>query len=122
MGEHSVGSPVGETPPWPEPLHWLTVTGVVVVATGMLLVTLTLQVTLLPPARMPLHWLTLVTSWSDVVVLVVQPKGGRTPAAARHEVVVTVELVAPWGVMVFTIVVLQLTSNPAPVGKSGGLH
>ncbi|HWG72631.1 MAG TPA: hypothetical protein VG184_01105 [Acidimicrobiales bacterium] len=36
-------------PPWPEPLHWLTVTPVVAVPTGTVLLTVTLQVTLLPP-------------------------------------------------------------------------
>jgi len=39
-----------------------------------------------------------------------------------HAVVVTVELEAPAGVTVLTIVTVQVTSNPAPVGKSGGLH
>jgi hypothetical protein len=44
---------------------------------------------------MPLHWSTEVTSWLDVADVVVQPKGGSTPAAARQAVAVTVELVAP---------------------------
>ena len=56
---------------------------------------------------MPLHWLTPVTSWSDVVVVVTQPAGGSTPAAARQAVVVTVELVAPSGATLFTMVVSQ---------------
>jgi len=71
---------------------------------------------------MPLHWSTEVTSWLDVVTVVVQPAGGSTPAAARHAVTVTVELVTPWAVVVFSIVTAQVTSNPAPVGKAGGSH
>src|ERR1039458_7488711 len=71
---------------------------------------------------MPLHWLTEVTSWVDVVTVVVQPEGGSTPAAAKHAVTVTVELVTPWAVTVFSIVTVQVTSNPAPVGKAGGSH
>jgi hypothetical protein len=71
---------------------------------------------------MPLHWLTEVTSWVDVVTVVVHPEGGSTPAAAKHAVAVTVELVTPWAVMEFSIVMVQVTSNPAPVGKAGGLH
>jgi hypothetical protein len=63
-----------------------------------------------------------VTSWLDVVTVVVQPEGGSTPAAARHAVTVTVELVTPWAVTVFSIVTVQVTSNPAPVGKAGGSH
>jgi hypothetical protein len=35
---------------------------------------------------------------------------------------VTVELVAPSAVIVFSTVTLQVTSYPAPVGKVGGLH
>jgi hypothetical protein len=71
---------------------------------------------------MPLHWSTEVTSWLDVVTVVVQPEGGSTPAAARHAVAVTVEVVTPWAEMVFSIVMVQVTSNPAPVGKAGGSH
>jgi hypothetical protein len=72
--------------------------------------TITLQVTLLPPpVTMPLHWFTEVTSWVEVVIVVLQPKGGSTPAAARHSVAVTVELVAPCEVTVFSIVMLQVT-------------
>jgi hypothetical protein len=71
---------------------------------------------------MPLHWLTEVTSWVDVVTVVVHPEGGSTPAAAKHAVAVTVELVTSWAVMEFSIVMVQVTSNPAPVGKAGGLH
>jgi hypothetical protein len=48
-GAHIVVGPVGETPPWPEPMHWLTVTPEVGVPTGMLLMIVTSQVTLLPP-------------------------------------------------------------------------
>ena len=71
------------------------------VPAGMLSVTVTLQYTLLPaPFTMPLHWFTDVTSWVEVMVLVTGPKfsgqeGKTTPAAARHALVVTVELVAP---------------------------
>ena len=57
-----------------------------------------------------------------MVTVVVQPEGGSTPAAARHAVTVTVELVTPWAVTVFSIVTVQVTSNPAPVGKAGGSH
>jgi len=72
--------------------------------------TVTLQVTLLPPpVTMPLHWFTEVTSWVEVVIVELQPKGGSTPAAARHAVAITVELVAPCEVTVFSIVMLQLT-------------
>ena len=71
---------------------------------------------------MPLHWSTEVTSWLDVVTVVVQPAGGSTPAAATHAVTVTVELVTPWAVVVLSIVTVQVTSNPAPVGKAGGSH
>jgi len=110
-------------PPVPDPMHWLTVTPDVGVLAEMLLITVTLHVTLLPPPKAtPLHWFTEVTSWLDVVTVVVQPEGGSTPASARHAVAVTVELVTPEEVEVLLIVMLQVTSNPAPVGMSGGLH
>lgn len=57
-----------------------------------------------------------------MVTVVVQPKGGRTPAAAKHAVAVTVEDTAPAEVTVLSMVMLQFTSNPAPVGKAGGSH
>ncbi len=57
-----------------------------------------------------------------MVTVVVQPEGGSTPAAAKHAVAVTVELVTPWDVMVFSTVTKQVTWNPAPVGKAGGSH
>ncbi len=57
-----------------------------------------------------------------MVTVVVQPAGGSTPAAAKHAVTVTVELVTPWAVVVFSIVTVQVTWNPAPVGKAGGSH
>ena len=63
-----------------------------------------------------------MTSWLDVLTVVVQPEGGNTPAAAKQVVAVTVELVAPGEVLVFTIVRVQVTSYPAPVGKAGGSH
>ena len=44
---------------------------------------------------MPLHWSTELTSWVDLVTVVVHPEGGSTPAAAKQAVAVTVELVAP---------------------------
>src|ERR1700722_9259629 len=110
-------------PPVPEPMHSLTVTPAVAVPAGMVFTTETLQVTLLPPPKTtPLHWFTVVTSWLDVVTVVVQPKGGRTPAAARHAVAVIVELSAPAAVTLLAIVMVQLTCEPAPVGKAGGLH
>jgi len=65
---------------------------------------------------MPSHWVIEVTSSSEVVTVVVQPKGANTPAAARHAVAVTVELVAPAAVTVFTTATVQVTWNPAPVG------
>jgi hypothetical protein len=71
------------------------------VPTGTLLVTVTLQYTLLPPPlTMPLHWFTDVTSCVEVTVLVTGPRlrgheGKTTPGAARQALVVTVELVAP---------------------------
>ena len=63
-----------------------------------------------------------MTSWFDVVTVVVQPAGGSTPAAAKHAVEVMVELVAPAEVRVLVIVMLQDASRPAPVGNAGGLH
>ncbi|MHB1535084.1 MAG: hypothetical protein ACYC1D_10880 [Acidimicrobiales bacterium] len=83
-----------------------------------------MQVTKLPPPlTMPLHWLTDVTSWVAFgVTVVVQPNGGRTPAAAMQAVAVTVELVAPVAVTVLSMVIVQVTWYPAPVGKAGGLH
>ncbi len=90
--------------------------------------TLTLQYVLLPPPyTMPLHWLTDVTSWVDVVVLLTGPtlrgqEGMVTPAAAKHAVAVTVELVAPLEVTVLTTVRMQVTWSAAPEGNSGGLH
>jgi hypothetical protein len=50
-------------PPEADPMHWSTVTPEVDAPTGTLLVTVTLQYTLLPPpVTMPLHWFTEVTS------------------------------------------------------------
>ncbi len=105
----------------------MTPEGVVVV--GKLLVTETLQVTSLPPPlTMPLHWSTEVTSRVDEVVLTTGPElsgqlGKATPAAAKHALVVTVELVAPVEDVLLTTVTLHVTSNPAVLpGKSGGLH
>ena len=92
-------------PPVPDPMHWSTVSPVVDVPVGTSLITVTLHVTLLPPPfTTPLHWLTDVTSWVDEVVLVTGPKfsgqaGNTTPAAPRHALVVTVELVAPEGLV-----------------------
>ena len=77
--------------------------------------TVTLQYTLLPPpVTIPLHWLTEVTSWVDDVVLVIGPEfsgqdGNGTPAAAKHALVVTVELVAPVDVVLFTTETVQVT-------------
>jgi hypothetical protein len=47
VGAHTTVGAV--PPPVPDPLHWLTVTPDVAVAAGMLSVTVTSQVTLLPP-------------------------------------------------------------------------
>jgi hypothetical protein len=63
---------------------------------------------------MPWHWLTVDTNWVDVATLVVQPAGGSTPAAAKHAVVVIVELVAPLEATLLTTEMLQDTSLPAP--------
>jgi hypothetical protein len=96
-------------------MHWSTVTAGVDVPTGTLLVTVTLQYTLLPPpVTMPSHWFTDVTSWVDVVVLTIGPEfsgqeGNGTPAAARHALAVTVELVAPVELVVFTTETEQVT-------------
>jgi hypothetical protein len=80
-------------------------------------VTVTLQITLLPPPpTMPLHSLTEVTRVSELLTEVVQPAGANTPAAERHSVAVTVELVAPAAVTVLTTEMEQVTWNPAPVG------
>ncbi|HWG72632.1 MAG TPA: hypothetical protein VG184_01110 [Acidimicrobiales bacterium] len=57
-----------------------------------------------------MHWSTEVTSWPCVLTVVVQPEGGSTPAAARHAVVVTVELVSPSEVTVLSITTVQVTS------------
>ncbi len=70
----------------------------------------TLQVTLLPPpSATPLHWSTVDTSWLDVVTTVVQPNGGRTPAAAKHAVAVIDDWVNPVEVTVLSIVMVQVT-------------
>jgi hypothetical protein len=60
-------------------------------------------------------------------VLVTGPRfrgheGNTTPAAAKHALVVTVELVAPLELVVLTTVTVQVTWKPAVMGKSGGLH
>jgi hypothetical protein len=57
-----------------------------------------------------------------VLTVVVHPEGGSTPVAARHEVAVTVDEVAPAAVTVLSMVIVQVTSYPAPVGKAGGSH
>lgn len=61
-----------------------------------------------------------------MLVVVVQPKGGPTPAAARQAVAVTVDWGTPTMLMLLAMVTVQVTSRPAPagavVGKSGGLH
>jgi hypothetical protein len=44
-----------------------------------------------------------------VVVVVVQSAGGRTPAAARHAVAVTVDYVVPLEVTVLSTVTVQVT-------------
>jgi hypothetical protein len=55
-------------------MHWLTVTPAFVVPATISLVTVTLQITLLPPPlAMPLHWLTEVTSVVDFVTVVTGP-------------------------------------------------
>jgi len=93
------------------------------VPAAIVLTTETLHVTLLPPPYViPLHWFTEVTSWLEVVTVVVQPKGGSTPAAAKHAVAVTVDEEAPVEVTELSTVMVQVTSNPAPVGKAGGSH
>jgi hypothetical protein len=115
-------------PPPADPTHWSTVTAGACVPTGTLLVTLTVQYVLLPPPyTMPLHWFTDVTSWLKVVVLVTGPtlrgqEGNATPAAAKHAVAVTVELVAPLELTVLTTVRMQFTWSASPEGNSGGLH
>jgi len=115
-------------PPVADPMHWSTVTPAVEVPVGTLLVTETLQITLLPPpVTIPLHWLTDVTNCVDVVTLLIGPRfsgqdGNGTPAAAKQALVVTVELVAPDDDTLLTTVTVQVTSNPAVIGKSGGLH
>jgi hypothetical protein len=63
---------------------------------------------------MPLHWFTDVTSWLEVVVVLTAPilkgqEGNVTPAAAKHAVAVTVELVAPLELTVLTTVRTQVT-------------
>ena len=80
-----------------------------------------------PPYTIPSHWFTEVTSWFVVVVLVTGPEfkghdANTTPAAAKHALVVTVELVAPLELTVLTTVTVQVTWSAAPEGKSGGLH
>jgi hypothetical protein len=58
---------------------------------------------------MPLHWSTDVTSWFEGVTVVVQPKGGSMPAAAKQAVAVTTEDAAPAEVTVFAMVMVQVT-------------
>jgi hypothetical protein len=53
---------------------------------------------------------------------VLHPKGGRTPATAKHAFAVIVEDVPPVAVTVFAIVMVQSTWKPAPVGNAGGSH
>jgi hypothetical protein len=48
------------------------------------------------------------------MTVVVHIAGGSTPAAAKHAVVVIVELVAPADVLVLVTAMLQDTSLPAP--------
>src|SRR5580658_8504875 len=94
MGEHTRVGWV--PPPAPDPMHWFTDTPDVAAPVGTVLTTETSQITLLPPPlTMPLHWFTEVTNWFELVTVVVQPEGGRTPAAARHAVAVTVDDSAP---------------------------
>jgi hypothetical protein len=50
-----------------------------------------------------------VTSWFDGVTVVVQPKGGRTPAAAKQAVAVTTDEAAPADVTLFAMVMVQVT-------------
>jgi hypothetical protein len=110
-------------PPVPEPMHWLTVTPGVAAPVGTVSITETSHVRLLPPpTTIPLHWFTDDTSWFDVVTVVVQPEGGVTPAAAKHAVAVTVEEVAPADDTLSSMVMVQVTWKPAPVGKAGGSH
>lgn len=98
-------------PPVPDPMHWLTVAPDVGVPVETSLVNVTLHVKLLPPpTMMPLHWFTVETSWVDLATVVVQPAGGSTPAAAKHAVVEIVELVAPLEVTLLTTEILQDTS------------
>jgi hypothetical protein len=58
----------------------------------------------------------------EVVTVVVQPNGGKTPAAARQAVPVIVDDAAPAAVTVLAMLMVQFTSKPAPVGKAGGSH
>jgi len=82
-----------EPPPWPEPMHWLTVAGLVVATPVMLLMMVTVQVTV-PPAPLPepLHWVTDVTSSLAVVVVLVQV---TLPGTPWHSWTATVELATP---------------------------
>jgi hypothetical protein len=83
FGTHAMVLPVAD------PMHWSTVIFAVEVPTTMLLVTVTSQITLLPPPlTMPLHWLTEVTRWFDFVTVVtgtgLSGQSEVTPAAAKH--------------------------------------
>ena len=81
-------------PPVPEPLHWLIDAGTAVPSPVMVLVMCTVQVTVPPPPLPePLHCVTVVTSWVDVVVLVVQVGGAL--AAPWQLRTVSFELVLP---------------------------
>ena len=79
-------------PPANEPMHWLTVAGVI--AAGLPVKWLRIvaaQVrTLPPPLAIPLHCWTSVTSSADAVVVVVH-KAVLTPPTFRHLVTVTEE-------------------------------
>ena len=107
-------------PPWPEPMHWLTVAGEVDPTPVTLLTTFTLQVMIDPPALAELlHWFTDPTMSTDGAPGVVTHSA--SPGGPAQVVVVTVELVSPVATSrLLMTVTSQRISRAAPV--SSKLH
>ena len=104
-------------PPCPDPMHWLTLAGLVEPMPMMLFTMRTLQVTMEPPAFTELlHWLTEPTMSVVVAPGVVLQNVAAVPGAPAQTVVVTVERVVPLAMsMMLTTVTLQMISRAAPV-------
>ena len=99
-------------PPPPDPMHWLRDAGLEVAEPVMLLITETLQITMLPPAfTAPLHCvMELATGSKDVDELVQL----IVPTEPRHTLTVTVDEVNPDArSMLFTTVTSHWISRPS---------